>query len=162
MTAAPESDLSPLFAPDPWERWNAARQFAPERAERVIAEMKRGGAEFSKADLDMRIGFPEHLRPSVAGWGEHLRLWGAANAWIVFVGPSPSGSDRAMGKRHELLSAMHEEGDHPTIGWPHPNYWYSNDDKFILYLRAWARETLAGTGHELLSNLVEKPLQRAD
>ena len=141
--------LEALFDPDPWKRWEASRPFAPKRAATVLAEIQRalktgGATELTPVDIDPLTDLPEALRPSVEDWGEQFALYGALNAWLVFVGPSP-GNSVPRTAIHRLLGSTPNHRN-PSLGRPHPSFFYSNTDGFIVALRTWAHETLTGVG----------------
>jgi hypothetical protein len=148
MTSNAQSDLSLLFAAEPAARWEAAHTFAPamadERLARVKEAIRRGNVgTLTQPDIDPLSDLPEALRPLVEDWGKHFALFGALNAWLVFVGPSPgqvpppNGFDKLLG-----ITPYHRN---PMLGWPHPTYWFPGNRGLIPTLRdSWIREILAG------------------
>jgi len=144
MTSIVDADLT---APEPWQRLEATRRYAPAGAQATIAALKqdvvRWAHTFSENQVaDPISGLPDWLQPAVKDWGLHLSLYGAANAWLIFVGPSPGGSPTSDPDVDRLLGSSHRRN--PTLGWPHPSFWYPDRPGFGATIRRWATSAMTG------------------
>lgn len=144
--AITEVNIEALFSLDATERWRAARPFAPTSARRIIRAIQNGNLTgLRRDDLDSLAALPEPLRGRVKNWGKYFSLFGAVNAWLVFVGPSPGGSPTNNRALNNLLGSSPQRRN-PTLGWPHPSYWYPDTRGFLAKIRQWSFETMQGVG----------------
>ena len=126
-----------LFSPDPHIRWEAARKYAQEK-----------GNELGKEIADRYKSWPKY-------W------WGTANAWLVFLGPSPGNSGgNAIDWNRERLPTLGKPHEHFKTQWDSAGFWQR--------LREWTIQaySLAGVfpddedaalGLTLLANVLDVP-----
>ena len=102
-------EFNDLFVRDPVERLQNSKKYI-----------------IQTSDLDAKI------RSIYKNWPKYW--WGAANAWLVFVGPSPGNS------KSKPINWVTEK--YPSIGIPHPHYINRIDSTgFWPRLREWARNS---------------------
>lgn len=149
MTATSQA-LGELFARDPLSRLGAAQRFAPPGCEELISSVKRdvfGWARNLKGEApDPITDLPDWLHQKFNAW-DLPSLYGTANAWLIFVGPSPGGSPTVDGRVDKLLGSSHRRN--PVLGWPHPSFWYPDGPGFAVTIRRWATETIRGIAPDL-------------
>ncbi len=89
-----------LFSPDPRTRWAAAMQYAQEK-----------GNELDREIVDRYKSWPKY-------W------WGTANAWLVFLGPSPGNSGgNAIDWNRERLPTLGKPHEHFKTQWDSRGFW---------------------------------------
>jgi hypothetical protein len=125
-----------LFSPNPQVRWQEARDY---RRTRSSEELER------------------EIKESYKDWP---KFWfGAANAWLVFLGPSP-GSTPGKWTYREAETRFRL----PSLGKPH-EFLDTHDTQFYLALRKWTIDAFraagvfdnreAALGSALLANVLE-------
>lgn len=143
FTGHEEPNRSELYSVDPWARLAAARLFAAARSTSHPPRVDE---------------LPAELQGAAATLGREC--FGAINAWLVFVGPSPGGSPA----KAEVAARF--SGDHvPVLGRPHPHFNYPDTSGFWTRIQTWLFEAFRrGAGIEaaedalslsLVTNLLE-------
>lgn len=119
----------------PKKRWQEAKGHAPVYAAELIHHLENHDFNAVKkrqiAPLAALLG---EVQKEVRKWKMHL--YGSANAWMTFVGASPGGSPTSDETVDKLLGFPRT----PTLGWPHPSFWYPDGRNFIPKIRKWAFE----------------------